>query len=689
MNILEQLYGKPVRTDNDELCVVVGQKGDKLRLLTESGSFKYESGNSIDDKPLDANSKLGLSFARFEKLQSLMLSEELQKARPGLVQKKITVQGRTGAYQKNVWVRVESETGGKEKRVGQSNKWFERLKPSQDEFAKIQGKDVNSLVNYVQDRFWRGAQVKEQVIKTAGGRKQVANVKVTGSYTEPGTLAYAFVKSNVDGYEIDDLIQESTIKLMELQEKGSMNNVSLDKFPSYVATIFANVGRNMSRTNRNKSMGDAIDTFVEQIKSKETPTETQSKENLDIVKHKVDDIYSAVIKEIKSNKSSSFKDRGVTIFNKYLEGKKSKDIAKELGTNDNTIKQVLKRLNVYVDRIADNMGVKTDNPAKTFRNAFKQLNSTPSLTKSFTLTPNGSGGFIARKVPEARPVTEEIEFDDICVTIENPTGSIRSGDDWWTFMDYPYGYIQNTVGMDGEEVDCFLGPNFQSKNVYIVTIKDPFTKEIDEEKVFFGFNNESEVLEVFYNHYDDDDFFDSIEYMSLDAFKENYLLDDLDFDQSRKELDKEPRLYKAEGTGTGRGLPVGETTTRKDGTTWRKDGPGKWTQVPGEKGKGKKEKEKKEKGNKDTGSNPMAQLSDKSKKAVVIAVKGLTEVISNALRGDKTEDVGADASSTIEQEAQNINDKSKPNSEPKPKTEKEKKEKSKDKKPKDETEDKK
>jgi len=51
-----------------------------------------------------------------------------------------------------------------------------------------------------------------------------------------------------------------------------------------------------------------------------------------------------------------------------------------------------------------------------------------------------------------------------------------------------YGYIEGTVGADGDEVDCYLGPDTQSKVVFVVDqgrLGD--SSEFDEHKVFLGY----------------------------------------------------------------------------------------------------------------------------------------------------------------------------------------------------------
>ncbi|WP_333969563.1 hypothetical protein, partial [Pseudomonas aeruginosa] len=74
--------------------------------------------------------------------------------------------------------------------------------------------------------------------------------------------------------------------------------------------------------------------------------------------------------------------------------------------------------------------------------------------------------------------------------IENPRGSIRQGKDgsWRVQMKHHYGFIKGTKGADGDEVDCFVGPNLGSKRVFVV---NQVNKEgqFDEHKCMLGFNN--------------------------------------------------------------------------------------------------------------------------------------------------------------------------------------------------------
>ena len=55
-------------------------------------------------------------------------------------------------------------------------------------------------------------------------------------------------------------------------------------------------------------------------------------------------------------------------------------------------------------------------------------------------------------------------FRGLNISIENRKGSVRRGVDsdgheWATKMNYDYGYIRGTEGVDGDHLDCYLGGN--------------------------------------------------------------------------------------------------------------------------------------------------------------------------------------------------------------------------------------
>lgn len=119
-------------------------------------------------------------------------------------------------------------------------------------------------------------------------------------------------------------------------------------------------------------------------------------------------------------------------------------------------------------------------------------------------------------------------FQGLKISIENRKGSVRRGKDkdgseWKTKMRAPYGYIRMTIGQDEEHVDCYVGPNENAKNAYIINQKDNITGRMDEQKVMLGYDSPEEAKEAFLQHYDDPRFFGSMTSMPMEEFKKKVL----------------------------------------------------------------------------------------------------------------------------------------------------------------------
>jgi SNF2 family DNA or RNA helicase/uncharacterized protein YqiB (DUF1249 family) len=118
-----------------------------------------------------------------------------------------------------------------------------------------------------------------------------------------------------------------------------------------------------------------------------------------------------------------------------------------------------------------------------------------------------------------------LDFQGLNIKIENRTGSVRIGTDadgteWETKMQNPYGYISGTFGTDGDEVDCFIGDNKNSDQVFVAHIQNPETGKYDEDKVMLGFNTEQEARDAFRKHYDEQTFLQGITPMNFSEFKD-------------------------------------------------------------------------------------------------------------------------------------------------------------------------
>lgn len=127
--------------------------------------------------------------------------------------------------------------------------------------------------------------------------------------------------------------------------------------------------------------------------------------------------------------------------------------------------------------------------------------------------------------PVIKTVEGFIEFQGIGITVENRAGSTRRGTDpdgheWETKMVYPYGYVRLTDGVDGDEVDVYVGPHEESPFVYVIHQNDPDTGEYDEDKVMLGFLDPDSAKEAYLLHYDRPDFFGTMDVLSIETFKE-------------------------------------------------------------------------------------------------------------------------------------------------------------------------
>jgi|WetSurMetagenome_2_1015567.scaffolds.fasta_scaffold10886_4 mannose-6-phosphate isomerase-like protein (cupin superfamily) len=121
-------------------------------------------------------------------------------------------------------------------------------------------------------------------------------------------------------------------------------------------------------------------------------------------------------------------------------------------------------------------------------------------------------------------------FQGLDISIENKKGSVRRGVDkdghkWATKMHYDYGYARKTEGKDGDFLDIYLGPDKDSKKVYIVHQNDPVTGKYDEDKCMLGFDSAEEAKQAYMKQYDRPGFFGSMEEIDIDTFRRKAMED--------------------------------------------------------------------------------------------------------------------------------------------------------------------
>ena len=126
---------------------------------------------------------------------------------------------------------------------------------------------------------------------------------------------------------------------------------------------------------------------------------------------------------------------------------------------------------------------------------------------------------------EEYPFVGAVWFQGLKIDIENERGTYRegvgkNGKKWRTYMNYHYGEIRNSEGADGDKVDVYVGPNHDSRKVFVVHQNHPDSGEYDEDKVMLGFDSAEDAKEAYYSQYTTPDkFFRSLTEMPLSQFK--------------------------------------------------------------------------------------------------------------------------------------------------------------------------
>jgi hypothetical protein len=126
-----------------------------------------------------------------------------------------------------------------------------------------------------------------------------------------------------------------------------------------------------------------------------------------------------------------------------------------------------------------------------------------TVKKSFTF------GLPAELLSKSLPVKERRTVHGLGIAIENPKGSVRkwrdpkTGESGETTIVTPYGYVEDTKGADGEEVDVFVGPHPESDKVFVINQRrvDDY-RRFDEHKVVLGARTIDEARSIYLRNYD-------------------------------------------------------------------------------------------------------------------------------------------------------------------------------------------
>lgn len=115
---------------------------------------------------------------------------------------------------------------------------------------------------------------------------------------------------------------------------------------------------------------------------------------------------------------------------------------------------------------------------------------------------------------------DEVTIQGLPIVVETKQGEIRTGKDFEVAMPADYGFIKGTIGADGDEVDCYVGPNIHSKMVYVVNQKKLGSETFDEHKCMLGFDSVEQALMAYAEgHHRSDEAFMSCKEMNMTTFK--------------------------------------------------------------------------------------------------------------------------------------------------------------------------
>jgi phage gp29-like protein len=125
-------------------------------------------------------------------------------------------------------------------------------------------------------------------------------------------------------------------------------------------------------------------------------------------------------------------------------------------------------------------------------------------------------------------VVKRYEFQGLPIAVENPAGSLRlwrdpgpdGGTIGTTTMLHDYGFVEGYLDGDGEEIDCYIGPDADATHVHVVhQLKAPDFKRHDENKLMLGFSDPGAAKAAYLAHRSDERAFDSMSTIPVDKFK--------------------------------------------------------------------------------------------------------------------------------------------------------------------------
>jgi len=109
------------------------------------------------------------------------------------------------------------------------------------------------------------------------------------------------------------------------------------------------------------------------------------------------------------------------------------------------------------------------------------------------------------------------------IVVENEEGEYREGPTWRALMPADYGYIFGAKGADGDWLDCYVGPNIQSKRVYVIDQNKVGSRDFDEHKCMLGYDSSFAAVHDYIRSFDPQELgeriFRGVDELSMDEFK--------------------------------------------------------------------------------------------------------------------------------------------------------------------------
>lgn len=119
----------------------------------------------------------------------------------------------------------------------------------------------------------------------------------------------------------------------------------------------------------------------------------------------------------------------------------------------------------------------------------------------------------------------KVEWNGLTISVENEAGTYRrgrsaGGHEWATLLPWSYGYVNRSMGVDGDQVDVYLGPYLDTASTVYVVHQRCYGDwaRYDEDKAMLGFLSESDARDAFLACYDDPRFLGEITAMPIAEF---------------------------------------------------------------------------------------------------------------------------------------------------------------------------